>query len=46
MKADLDSDHPSVESIHDVYRGADWHEREAWEMFGFDADRYDEGPAE
>ena len=36
VKADLDSDHPSVESIHDVYRGADWHEREAWEMFGFD----------
>jgi NADH-quinone oxidoreductase subunit C len=19
-----------------VFRGADWHEREAWEMFGFD----------
>jgi NADH-quinone oxidoreductase subunit C len=22
-------------SIHDVYFGADWHERETWEMYGF-----------
>lgn len=36
MKADLDDDRPSVESITPVYRGADWHERETWEMFGFD----------
>ena len=36
LKADLDDTNPSVESISSVYRGADWHEREAWEMYGFD----------
>jgi len=36
LKADLDDAKPSVESIIDVFRGADWHERETWEMFGFD----------
>ncbi|MGH9149752.1 MAG: NADH-quinone oxidoreductase subunit C [Acidimicrobiales bacterium] len=36
LKADLDSEQPAVESIVTVYRGADWHEREAWEMFGID----------
>jgi NADH-quinone oxidoreductase subunit C len=36
LKADLDDENPSVESWTEVYRGADWHEREAWEMYGFD----------
>lgn len=36
LKADLDDEAPSVESWTPVFRGADWHEREAWEMFGFD----------
>ncbi len=36
IKADLDDDAPSVQTIVPVYRGADWHERETWEMFGFD----------
>jgi NADH-quinone oxidoreductase subunit C len=36
LKADLDDERPSVESIVSLYRGADWHERETWEMFGFD----------
>jgi NADH-quinone oxidoreductase subunit C len=35
LKADLDDDAPAVESIHTVFRGADWHERETWEMYGF-----------
>ncbi len=35
LKADLDDDDPRVASIADVYGGADWHERETWEMFGF-----------
>ena len=35
LKADLDPDSPTVASIVEVYRGADWHEREAWEMYGF-----------
>ncbi|MDQ1436751.1 MAG: NADH-quinone oxidoreductase subunit [Acidimicrobiaceae bacterium] len=36
LKADLDDDQPQVQSIVDLYRGADWHERESWEMYGFD----------
>jgi NADH-quinone oxidoreductase subunit C len=35
LKADLDEDEPSVDSLVPLYRGADWHEREAWEMYGF-----------
>ena len=35
LKADLDDEEPRVASIHDVYFGADWHERETWEMYGF-----------
>jgi NADH-quinone oxidoreductase subunit C len=36
VKADLDDDRPTVDTLVAVFRGADWHEREAWEMFGFD----------
>jgi NADH-quinone oxidoreductase subunit C len=36
LKADLDDQRPQVESWTQVYNGADWHERETWEMFGFD----------
>ena len=36
LKADLDDDAPAVETWSTVYAGADWHERETWEMFGFD----------
>ena len=36
LKADLDERDPRVGSWVGVYRGADWHEREAWEMYGFD----------
>ncbi len=35
LKADLDEADPRVESWVGVYRGADWHERETWEMYGF-----------
>jgi NADH-quinone oxidoreductase subunit C len=42
LKADLDDADPAVESWTDVYRGADWHEREAWEMYGF---RFDGHPS-
>ncbi len=34
VKADLDTDNPRVDSWIPVYPGADWHEREAGEMFG------------
>ena len=36
VKADLDEDEPAVDTLVGIFRGADWHEREAWEMFGFD----------
>ncbi|MGH9124219.1 MAG: NADH-quinone oxidoreductase subunit C [Acidimicrobiales bacterium] len=35
LKADLDDADPRVESVVSLFRGADWHEREAWEMYGF-----------
>lgn len=35
LKADVDEGDPRVESWCDVYPGADWHERECWEMYGF-----------
>jgi NADH-quinone oxidoreductase subunit C len=38
LKADLDEQDPRVASWVPVYRGADWHEREAWEMYGFTFD--------
>ena len=34
IKADVPDDHPAVASWIPVYAGANWHEREAWEMFG------------
>ncbi len=36
FKADLDDEAPAVETWSPVYPGADWHERETWEMFGID----------
>ncbi len=35
LKTDLDESAPTVESWVPLYPGADWHERECWEMFGF-----------
>lgn len=34
IKADVPEDTLTMESWTSVYAGADWHEREAWEMFG------------
>ena len=36
LKSDLDEATPQVDSWTPVYRGADWHERETWEMYGFE----------
>ncbi len=36
LKADLDDVAPSIESWIPEYPGADWCERETWEMYGFD----------
>jgi NADH-quinone oxidoreductase subunit C len=35
LKTDLPDADPRAESWVAVYPGADWHEREAWEMYGF-----------
>ena len=34
IKADVPDGDLTVQSWTDIYAGADWHEREAWEMFG------------
>ncbi len=34
LKADIGDDSPHVDSWVPVFRGADWHERETWEMYG------------
>lgn len=34
LKADLPNENPAIETWIPVYAGANWHEREAWEMFG------------
>ena len=36
LKVDVADDAPSIESIAGVFAGANWHEREAHEMFGID----------
>ena len=36
LKADVDDASMSVPSWVPVYAGANWHERETWEMFGID----------
>lgn len=35
LKADLPDGDLRIDSLVPVFRGADWHEREAWEMYGF-----------
>jgi NADH-quinone oxidoreductase subunit C len=34
LKVDVDENDPHAESWVSVYPGADWHERETWEMYG------------
>lgn len=36
LKADVGDESPSIGTLTRVYAGADWHEREAWEMFGIE----------
>ncbi len=38
LKTDVDEQDLRVESWVSVYPGADWHERETWEMFGIGFD--------
>lgn len=41
LKVDVPDDDPHLASWVSVYRGADWHERECWEMYGI---RFDGHP--
>jgi NADH-quinone oxidoreductase subunit C len=34
MRTRLDRDAPSIDSISEIYPGANWHEREAFDLFG------------
>ena len=34
ISTNISKEIPDIESLTPVYRGADWHEREAYEMFG------------
>ena len=34
LKADVPDDTTTIDSWSEIYAGANWHEREAWEMFG------------
>lgn len=34
LKVSTDRDNPEISSVVDVWKGADWHEREAYDMFG------------
>ena len=34
LKADVEEDDLRIDSWVEIYRGADWHERETWEMYG------------
>ncbi|HDS01006.1 MAG TPA: NADH-quinone oxidoreductase subunit C [candidate division Zixibacteria bacterium] len=36
VKVKLDREKPEVPTIREIHPGADWHEREAWELFGID----------
>ncbi len=36
MSTDLPSEPPEIDSLVEVYAGAEWHEREAYEMFGIE----------
>jgi NADH-quinone oxidoreductase subunit C len=34
LKVELEREHPEVPTVSNVWRTADWHEREAYDMFG------------
>jgi NADH-quinone oxidoreductase subunit C len=38
LKVDLPDDYQSLPTLTKLYAGANWHERECWEMFGFTFD--------
>jgi NADH-quinone oxidoreductase subunit C len=42
LKTDILEDEMTLDSIEDIFPGANWHERECWEMFGINFRGHDE----
>lgn len=40
LSADIPVDDPHVESVTPIWEGANWHERETWELFGIVFDNH------
>ncbi len=40
MDVDVPNDDPHVASVSDIWGGANWHERETWELFGIVFDNH------
>ena len=40
LVADVDRENPHIESVADVWRTADWHEREVYDLFGIQFDHH------
>jgi NADH-quinone oxidoreductase subunit C len=38
LRVPLDGDYPTLPTLEGLYRGANWHERELWDMFGIKFD--------
>jgi NADH-quinone oxidoreductase subunit C len=38
LRVPLDGDNPSLPTLEGLFRGANWHERELWDMFGIHFD--------
>lgn len=34
IKANIDDDPPTIESVASIWKSADWYERETWDMYG------------
>jgi len=40
LSADVPSEDPHIESVTPIWQGANWHERETWELFGIVFDNH------
>lgn len=40
LSADVDSEDPHIQSVTPIWEGANWHEREQWELFGIVFDNH------
>jgi NADH-quinone oxidoreductase subunit C len=44
LRVRVDRDHPVVRSVSDLWRAADWHERECFDLFGVQFDGHPDHP--